>query len=298
MVLDEVRKYRRNLFCMWFDYRKAFDSIPHLWLFEALSLAKVPQTIIEAIRGLAERWKTEISLQSKSGVSVADFIEYLTGILQGDCLSLVLFVLCVNPLSHLLKETKGYMTGDPSQRNLSTHLLFVDDLKTFAKNETLALKQLDIITTFTNDIGMQFGADKCAYLNVERGQRIQLNKKIVMNGLELSELEDGDSYKYLGMDEDIQYQAKLNKEKVTKEYYRRVRKIWSSELYSKNKVHAYNSFAIPILTPTFGILEWTKEEVHQIDVKTRKILTFTGNFHRNSSVDKLYTPRDKGGRGF
>ena len=118
-----------------------------------------------------------------------------------------------------------------------------------------------------------------------------------MNGLELSELEDGDSYKYLGMDEDIQYQGKLNKDKVAKEYYRRVRKIWSSELYSKNKTHAYNSFAIPILTPTFGILEWTNEEVHQIDVKTREILTFTGNFHRNSSVDKLYTPRDKGGRG-
>ena len=51
------------------------------------------------------------------------------------------------------------------------------------------------------------------------------------------------------------------------------------------------------MTPTFGILEWTKEEVHQIDVKTRKILTLTGNFHRNSSVDRLYTRRDQGGRG-
>ena len=231
-------------------------------------------------------------------LSVADFIEYLTGILQGDCLSLILFVLCVNPLSHLLKDTEGYMTGEAGQRNLSiTHLLFVDDLKTFTKNLTLALKQLDIITTFTNDIGMQFGADKCAYLNIERGQRVQLNRKIEMNGLELTELEDGDSYKYLGLDEDIRYDGKLNKEKVTTEYYRRVRKIWNSELYSKNKVHAYNSFAIAVLTPTFGILDWTKDEIHQIDVRTRKILTLTGNFHRNSSVDKLYTQREKGGRG-
>ena len=298
LVLDEVRKYRRNLFCMWFDYRKAFDSIPHTWLFEALTLAKIPQTVIEAIKRLAEQWKTEISLQSTSGVSVADFIDYLTGILQGDCLSLILFVLCVNPLSHLLKDTEGYMTGEPGQRNISiTHLLFVDDLKTFAKNETLARAQLEVITAFTNDIGMEFGADKCAFLNIERGQRIQLNKKIMVNGLELSELEDGDSYKYLGMDEDIRFQGKLNKENVTKEYYRRVRKIWKSELYSRNKALAYNCFAIPVLTPTFGILEWTKEEVHQIDVKTRKILTLTGNFHRNSSVDRLYTRRDQGGRG-
>ena len=84
---------------------------------------------------------------------------------------------------------------------------------------------------------------------------------------------------------------------MTTEYYRRVRKIWNSELYSKNKVHAYNSFAIAVLTPTFGILDWTKDEIHQIDVRTRKILTLTGNFHRNSSVDKLYTQREKGGRG-
>ena len=55
-----------------------------------------------------------------------------------------------------------------------------------------------------------------------------------MNGLELNELEFGESYKYLGQDEDISYKGELNKERVVKEYYRRVRKIWKSELYSKN----------------------------------------------------------------
>ena len=32
MVLDEVKKQRKILFMMWFDYRKAFDSVPHLWI--------------------------------------------------------------------------------------------------------------------------------------------------------------------------------------------------------------------------------------------------------------------------
>ena len=40
-----------------------------------------------------------------------------------------------------------------------------------------------------------------------------------------------------------------------------------------------------------------KEEILQIDVKTRKLLTRTGNFHRNSSVDRLYANRVEGGRG-
>ena len=58
-----------------------------------------------------------------------------------------------------------------------------------------------------------------------------------------------------------------------------------------------NIFATPIFTLTFGILDWTKNEILQIDVQTRKILTFTGNFHRNSSVDRLYMLRTDGGRG-
>ena len=37
--------------------------------------------------------------------------------------------------------------------------------------------------------------------------------------------------------------------------------------------------------------------MEDIDTKTRKILTLTGNFHRNSSVDRLYSPRKDGGRG-
>ena len=162
----------------------------------------------------------------------------------------------------------GYLIGPPGNRTTKlSHLIFVDNLKTYANNKETALKQLE---TFTNDIGMKFGSDKCAYMDVERGQAVRMNETITMDGL--NELEDGDSYKYLGTDENIRYQGKLNKETVTSEYFRRVRKIWNSELYSKNKVLAHNTFAVPLLTPTFGILDWTKEDVLQMDVKTRKLL--------------------------
>ena len=82
-----------------------------------------------------------------------------------------------------------------------------------------------------------------------------------------------------------------------KEYMKRIRKIWSSEFYSNKKVIAHNTFAIPVLTPTFGIIKWTKEELEQVDVKTRKILSSNGSSHVNSDIDRLYTRRDKGGRG-
>ena len=46
--------------------------------------------------------------------------------------------------------------------------------------------------------------------------------------------------------------------------------------------------------PIFGILQWTKEEIERINVKTRQILCPSGSFHVNSDVD---SHRKSGGHG-
>ena len=88
----------------------------------------------------------------------------------------------------------------------------------------------------------------------------------------------------------------LNKERVTKEYKARVKKIWNSELNGNNKVIAHNSFAVPVLTPTIGILNWTKKKLSDLDIMTRKIMNVTGAFHTAGNVDRLYIEMKKGGR--
>ena len=108
MIYDEVTSNRRNLVTVWLDYKKAFDSVPHSWLIRSLEMAKVPEKIILAIRQLMIKWRTKVYLYGESSNVETDFISYLKGILQGDTLSLILFVLSVNPLSHLLQRHKGY----------------------------------------------------------------------------------------------------------------------------------------------------------------------------------------------
>ena len=294
MILEEVKKNRRNLHMMWFDYKKAFDSVPHDWIIKALELVKVPQEIIRTVKNLMQLWSTKLHLNDVT----TDTIKYLSGILQGDCLSLILFVLSVNPLSFLLKLLPGYQAGPPGQRDTKiNHLFFVDDLKTYAQDEMGAKLQLELVSKFTKDIGMEFGKDKCAHVYVHKGKRKSIGEKFSIKEMEIDELEEGDRYKYLGQDECIGYDDMINKDRVIKEYFRRVRKIWNSELYANNKSNAHNTFAIPVVTPTFGILNWTKEELSAIDIKTRKILSSTGSFHVNSDVDRLYSPRTNGGRG-
>ena len=137
-----------------------------------------------------------MTLQTDNGTITTDYIEYLRGIFQGDSLSLLLFVLSVNPLSFLLNHTtRGYKIGKPGERNLElTHNFFVDDLKLYSENQNEAKVQLDVVTKFSTDIGMSFGEEKCAYVAVERGQRKPLGNTIGINNIKIRELNTEESY--------------------------------------------------------------------------------------------------------
>ena len=190
---------------------------------------------------------------------------------------------------------KGYSYGK-SRNHTLTHNFFVDDLKLYASSISILKKQLDLVTTFSNDIGMKFGQDKCAYIKTEKGKNTTTTP-IEINGLTIKPIQEGESYRYLGQDENIAYEGTINKERVSKEYPSRVKKIWSSELSAFNKTIAHNAFATPVITPTIGILDWTIQEIKDIDIRTRKMLSVTGNFHPNGDVDRLYIGRNIGGRG-
>ena len=70
---------------------------------------------------------------------------------------------------------------------------------------------------------MKFGLDKCAYIYIAQGIQKSLGTKLSINGTYIEELDSGETYTYLGQDKDIGFEGELNKQRVTKEYLRRVR---------------------------------------------------------------------------
>ena len=161
MIHDQFTSKRRNLVTIWLDYKKAFDSVPHSWLIRSLELAKIPERIINAIKQLMFKWKTKVYLYGENKNLGSDFINYLRGILQGDTLSLILFVLSVNPLSFLLNKYEGYKSTTEGEDKNITHLFFVDDVKLYAASMAKMIMMLELVTQFSSDIGMNF-----AYQNV------------------------------------------------------------------------------------------------------------------------------------
>ena len=170
-------------------------------------------------------------------------------------------------------------------------------MKFYAKNIEKLKALLEIVISFTNDVGMKFGESKCAYNIMEREKRKHQGKEFELEGLRIKELLEEDNYKHLGMDKSIRYDRPFDKNRVTSEYKKRVRKIWSSELDNINKVQAHNTFAVPVLTPTIRVLPWTKKEIKGLDILTRKQMSMQGSFHVSSDINRLYTRRNEGGRG-
>ena len=142
---------------------------------------------------------------------------------------------------------------------------------------------------------MKFGESKCSYMTIERGNVTAATEPTTINKVNTNPVKEGDSYKYLGQDENFGYGEPVNK-RVTNEYYKRIKKIWKSKLSAYNKRVTYNAFAVTVLIPTFGLLNWTVNEIEEIDFKTKKILCITGNFHQNSDTDHLYLKHKNGGR--
>ena len=137
-------------------------------MIESLKHAKLPPLIVYSIDTLTKSWATNIHISGENVSFTSNLIEYKNGIFPGDGLSVLLFILSMNPLSFMLKRLKGYSIGKRNSREINiTHLFFVNDLKLFVANMN-TMKLLDLVTQFSEDIGMKFGESKCDYLEIER----------------------------------------------------------------------------------------------------------------------------------
>jgi len=94
---------------------------------------------------------------------------------------------------------------------------------------------------------MNFGLEKCARICLERGC---FQSKLHVGSTFDNDIEDLDprkAYQYLGIEESFDIPHKIEKEKLKKEYLRRLRLGMGTELSAKNKIQAIESLSVPIL---------------------------------------------------
>ena len=293
-VLEDAIRRKKNLSMLYVDYSKAYDSVPHKWIIEVLGVYKVSSFIIRFLAVSMLSWRTDMFLYYDGGLIRVDNINIRRGIFQGDGLSPLLFILAINPLSLLInRRCKGY---ELNKMNIS-HILYMDDLKSFCCSlEGLKVMAL-LIEKFSTDIGMELQLSKCKVVNMVAGKYAKLGGVTLESGGVIEELEHNEVYKYLGIEELDGIRHAEMKGKVIDSMKKKLRKLLESELNSKNIIMAINECVLPIISYSFGVLNWLESDLKACDIQIRKLLHMHKMFELKNDVDRLYVSRKLGGRG-
>ena len=128
-------------------------------------------------------------------------------------------------------------------------------------------------------------------------------KRHLTDGIELPNqdkirtLAENETYKYLVILEADTIKKAEMKNEIQKEYLRRTRKLLQTKLNSRNLIKGINTWAVLLVRYSGPFLKWTRDELRQMDERTRKLMTMHKALHPKDDVDRLYVPRKEGGRG-
>ncbi|KAL2922743.1 LINE-1 reverse transcriptase-like protein [Bienertia sinuspersici] len=166
IVQDLVGAYNKKAtppYCMLkVDIRKAYDSVDWNFLQEMLHALKFPQQFIGWIMACVSTATYSLCLNG----SIQGFFPGKRGLTQGDPMSPLLFVICMEYLSRLMKcagMQDNYQFHHRCKRVGLNHLVFADDLIIFCKGDYDSIMwNIRSLATFAATSGLNANASKSA----------------------------------------------------------------------------------------------------------------------------------------
>ena len=239
MVLKDCKKRHTNLSMAWIGSRKAYDLVPHSWVNECMEMFGIAESLRTFLPKNMQQWRLSLTT---NGEDLGE-VNVRRGIFQGDSLLPLLFVLSMVPLFLILEKVNACFKWRKEYK--LNPILFMDDLKLYAKSEQQTNTLVRTVHVFSTDIGMEFGIKKCGILTMKRGKIVK-SEGIKLPDGEVMKQVGQEGYTYLGIIELDRTKETEMKEKITKEYKRRQRLILKSKLNGRNKVTAINIWEVAI----------------------------------------------------
>ena len=109
-------------------------------------------------------------------------------------------------------------------------------------------------------------------------------------------LAENETYKYLGILEADTIKQVEMKNKIHKEYLRKTIKLLETRLSCRNLIKGINTWTVSLIRYSAPFLKWTRDELRQMDQRTRKLMTMHKALHPRDDMDRLYVPRKLGER--
>ena len=130
----------------------------------------------------------------------------------------------------------------------------------------------------------------------KRGRKVAVEGIPLNDNQVIQDLDQAETYKYLGMEEGEGVQYHKMKVKIRKEYKRRIKLVLKSELNARNKIAAINTLAVPVILYSYGVIDWKLDKIQAHDRMSRKQLHMNQMLAKKADVDRIYLPCQEGGR--
>ncbi|XP_029657731.1 uncharacterized protein LOC115232001 [Octopus sinensis] len=279
------KEYGNGLYSAWVDVKKAYDSVDHDFLFHVLDCSGIPLWIVNFVKSVVKKWAVKLHMEGRRIGSV----KLNRGILQGDSLSPLLFVMVLDPLSRILNSVFPKLEinqEDPNMLTYSTnHLLFIDDLKIFALKQDTLLKMMEAVNGFFKIVGLEMNSEKSAS-NLE-----SLSCCKTIDGI--------NGYRYLGVLEDGGSNVLKNRvmDSIFENVKKRITMLSKTKLNSVNLFRAINEYALSLYNYYIGLINIEPSEFDDIDRQIRQLLTSLRLHLKPANKERLYLNRKALGRG-
>ena len=101
-ILPDCIKRHKNHSRAWVDYKKAYDMVPYSWILECMRLYGVSDSATNFLKRSMSKWMVQLT----SCGEILGTVNIRRGIFQGNSLSPLLFVICMIPLTEILRKVK------------------------------------------------------------------------------------------------------------------------------------------------------------------------------------------------
>ena len=253
-TIDKCQEYNLPLCIGFIDYEKAFDSIEHFAIIEALRNININDIYVELLQNIYKEATARIHIDNH----VSEKFEIERGVRQGDPISPKLFTAAIEDIFKLSDLQKGINIDGEQLKDLR----FADDVALCTEDTKQMERNLNILNANSKKVGLKIHKEKTKYMtNYETTQQLEVENKVI---------ERVTQYKYLG-------QTIQTENRMPNEIDQRIRAGWSS--FGKNKEilqdrdipmclkrKVFNQCIIP--TITYGCQTWTLTEKIMRKIRT------------------------------
>ena len=177
--------HNQEICCIFFDFKKAFDSIPHASLMAKLELLHLSPFILSWLDSYLTKRQQRVVI---NGVS-SESITVVSGVPQGSVLGPLLFLIYIDSISQIQLS------------NDSKLVMYADDIllhKSINATDDFSCLQNDVshIQSWSSLNALTFNGSKCKQMLLSRKKKPTVCIPMVLNGQPLQIVK---SFKYLGL---------------------------------------------------------------------------------------------------